>query len=74
MITAGPAWKAAAWAPMEKMPAPTATATPIMARSHQVRSRFRERPDSPVSANVCSTDFLRNMFIMFPSPFVLTFT
>ena len=50
MITAGPAWKAAACAPMEKIPAPTATATPIMAKSHQVRSRFRERPDSSVSA------------------------
>ena len=30
MITAGPAWKAAACAPTEKMPAPTATATPMI--------------------------------------------
>src|SRR5699024_4640304 len=54
-MTAGPAWWAAAVAPTEKMPAPTATETPRTARSQALRLRLRERVSSRLVAMASST-------------------
>ena len=64
-ITLGPAKFAAACAPTEKMPAPTATAMPMSARSQVPSERFRLRSSSPESAIDASTDFTRR-FIDYP--------
>src|SRR6478672_8709087 len=65
-VTAGPAKLAAAFAPTEKMPAPTATATPMIIRSHVLRERFSLRPGSSASAIDCSIDLVRKRFIGSP--------
>src|SRR5690606_37403436 len=59
-VTAGPAKLPAARAPTEKMPAPTATATPRIIRSHAVSERLSSRPGSDASAMVCSIDLVRS--------------
>ncbi|VXC15538.1 hypothetical protein CURTO8I2_70207 [Curtobacterium sp. 8I-2] len=58
-ITPGPAKFAAAFAPTEKMPAPTATAMPIAAMSNVFRERFRDLPCSSESAREASIDLMR---------------
>ena len=63
MVTAGPAKFAAALAPTEKMPAPTATATPMIMRSQVLSERFSLRPGSSASAMDCSMDLVRKRFI-----------
>ncbi|MCY1243202.1 hypothetical protein D9M72_562070 [compost metagenome] len=63
IVTAGPAKFAAALAPTEKIPAPTATATPMIMRSHVLKERFSLRPGSSASAIDCSMDFVRKRFI-----------
>src|SRR6478735_661517 len=63
MVTAGPAKFAAALAPTEKIPAPTATATPMIMRSHVLRVRFNLRPGSSASDMDCSMDLVRKRFI-----------
>ena len=55
----GIAVAAAAFAPTEKMPAPTATAMPMSARSQVPSERLRLRSTSPESAIDASTDFTR---------------
>ena len=62
-MTLGPAKFAAACAPTEKMPAPTATATPMSARSQVPRLRLRLRSSSPASAIDASTDFTRQSMV-----------
>src|SRR5688500_19946095 len=62
-VTAGPAKLAAALAPTEKMPAPTATATPMIIRSQVLSERFSLRPGSSASAIDCSMDLVRKRFI-----------
>ncbi len=59
MMTLGPAKFAAAFAPTEKMPAPTATAMPIAAMSNVLRDRLSERPCSSESAREASIDLMR---------------
>src|SRR6478736_8957385 len=63
MVTAGPAKLAAALAPTEKIPAPTATATPIIIRSQVLSERLSLRPGSSASAIDCSTVLVRKRFI-----------
>ncbi len=63
MVTAGPAKFAAALAPTEKIPAPTATATPMIMRSHVLSVRFSLRPGSSASDMDCSMDLVRKRFI-----------
>ena len=53
----------AARAPTEKMPAPTATATPRIIRSQTLSERFSWRPGSSASARVCSIDLVRKRLI-----------
>ena len=55
----GPAKFAAACAPTEKMPAPTATAMPMSVRSQVPSDRLRLRSSSAASAIEASTDFTR---------------
>src|SRR5690349_15920286 len=62
-VTAGPAKLAAALAPTEKMPAPTATATPMIIRSQVLRERLSLRPGSSASAIDCSMGLVRRRFI-----------
>jgi hypothetical protein len=62
-MTLGPAKFAAACAPTEKMPAPTATAMPMRARSHVPSERRRLRSSSPESAIDASTDFTRQFIV-----------
>src|SRR6478752_3101630 len=62
-VTAGPAKFAAAFAPTEKIPAPTATATPMIMRSHVLSERFSLRPGSSASDMDCSMDLVRKRFI-----------
>src|SRR5690606_10156151 len=59
-VTAGPEKLPAARAPTEKMPAPTATATPRIIRSQAVSDRLSSRPGSAAPAMVCSIDLVRN--------------
>ncbi|VXB93649.1 hypothetical protein PSCLAVI8L_220020 [Pseudoclavibacter sp. 8L] len=59
IVIEGPALLAAAFAPTEKMPAPTATATPMMARSHTPRERLSDRPSECESASDASMLFVR---------------
>ncbi len=61
IVTLGPAKLAAACAPTEKMPAPTATAMPMSARSHVPSDRLRLRSSSAASAIDASTDFTRQL-------------
>ncbi len=63
IVTAGPAKFAAALAPTEKIPAPTATATPMIMRSHVLSERFNLRPGSSASDMDCSMDLVRKRFI-----------
>ena len=62
-VTAGPEKLAAALAPTEKIPAPTATATPMIMRSQVLRDRLSLRPGSSASAIDCSIDLVRRRFI-----------
>ena len=62
-VTAGPEKFAAALAPTEKIPAPTATATPMIIRSQVLSERFSLRPGSSASAIDCSMDLVRKRFI-----------
>ena len=62
-VTAGPAKFAAALAPTEKMPAPTATATPMIIRSQELSERLSWRPGSSASDMDCSIDLVRKRFI-----------
>src|SRR5512138_1714956 len=59
-VTAGPAKLPAARAPTEKIPAPTATATPRIIRSQALSERRSLRPGSAASAMVRSMDLVRN--------------
>src|SRR5690606_20696670 len=59
-VTAGPAKSPAARAPTEKIPAPTATATPRIIRSQALSGRLSWWPGSCASAIDCSMDLVRN--------------